>query len=52
MPFGRALHIELSSAPTGDGSYRGTAWCVAGRGQRVSLARKVAALWARALART
>jgi hypothetical protein len=51
MSVGRALHVELSSAPTGDGSYRrnGQLWL---SGQRVSLARFVAALCARAFART
>jgi hypothetical protein len=51
MPVERALHVELASAPTKDGSYRrnGQVWPPA---QRVSFARFVAALCARALART
>jgi hypothetical protein len=51
MPAGRALHVELSSAPTSVAAIGGTAGC--GRpAQRVSLPRFVAALCARALART
>lgn len=52
MSVGRALHVELSSAPTGDWQLSEERAGVAARGQRVSLARTVAALCARALART
>jgi hypothetical protein len=51
MPVGRALHIELSSAPTSLAAIGGTARCSRPT-QRVSLLRFVAALCARALART
>ena len=51
MSVGRALHVDLSLAPIGFAAIGGTAWC--GRSvQRVSLALFVAALCARALART
>jgi hypothetical protein len=52
MSVGRALHVELSSAPTGDWQLSEERPGVTAGGQRVSLARFVAALWARALART
>jgi hypothetical protein len=51
MSVGRALHVELSSAPTGWQRSEDRQGVTAG-GQRVSLARFVAALCARALART
>src|SRR5215211_2568536 len=51
MSVGRALHLELSSAPTGWQLSEDRQGVIA-RVQRVSLARFVAALCARALART
>ena len=51
MSVGRALHVELSSAPTGWQRSEDRQGVTAG-GQRVSLARFVAALCARAFART
>jgi hypothetical protein len=52
MPVGRALHVELSSAPTADWQLSEDRQGVTAGGQRVSLARLLAALCARALART
>jgi hypothetical protein len=51
MSVGRALHVELSSAPTGWQRSEDRPGVTAGA-QRVSLARFVAALCARAFART
>jgi hypothetical protein len=52
MSVGRALHVELSSAPTGDWQLSEDRQGVTAGAQRVSLARFVAALCARAFART